>query len=141
MGKKLLPVLLVLAAASLFLAFKSLDGGNNMGSDNPKSKFSRVLRNVGILLEEGHYSPKKLNDDFSRLAFNKFQEELDGDKNIFLQSDIDGFKKFANRLDDEIRGSELQSFFCRVRCLSAKGSGSGRTVQKCIGQAHRLYGK
>lgn len=111
MGKKLLPVLLVLAAASLFLAFKSLDSGNYMGSDNPKSKFSRVLRNVGILLEEGHYSPKKLNDDFSRLAFNKFQEELDGDKNIFLQSDIEGFKKFANRLDDEIRGSELQSFF------------------------------
>jgi carboxyl-terminal processing protease len=111
MGKKLLPVLLVLAAASLFLAFKSLDSGNYMGSDNPKSKFSRVLRNVGILLEEGHYSPKKLNDDFSRLAFNKFQEELDGDKNIFLQSDIDGFKKFATRLDDEIRGSELQSFF------------------------------
>lgn len=111
MGKKLLPVLLVLAAASLFLAFKSLDGGNYMGSDNPKSKFSRVLRNVGILLEEGHYSPKKLNDDFSRLAFDKFQEELDGDKNIFLQSDIDGFKKYANRVDDEIRGSELQSFF------------------------------
>ncbi len=111
MGKKLLPVLLVLAAASLFLAFKSLDSGNYRGSDNPKSKFSRVLRNVGILLEEGHYSPKKLNDDFSRTAFNKFQDELDGDKNIFLQSDIDGFKKFATRLDDEIRGSELQSFF------------------------------
>jgi carboxyl-terminal processing protease len=111
MSRKLLPVMLVLAAASLFLAFRSLGSTNNDGRDNPKSKFSRVLRNVGILLEEGHYSPRKLNDDFSKLVMKKFQEELDGDKNIFLQSDIEGFKKFDSRIDDEIKGSELQSFF------------------------------
>jgi carboxyl-terminal processing protease len=110
MSRKTLPIMLVLAAASLFLAFRSL-GSNNEGRDNPKTKFGRVLRNVGILLEEGHYSPKKINDDFSRQVLKKFQEELDGDKGIFLQSDIISFQKYATRIDDEINGSELQSFF------------------------------
>lgn len=111
MSRKLLPIMLVLAAASLFLAFKSLGSSSTEGNDNPKSKFSRVLRNVGILLEEGHYSPRKINDDFSRLVMKKFEDDLDGDKSIFLQSDIESFKKYETRIDDEIRGSELQSFF------------------------------
>ena len=58
MSKKFIPVILVLTAASLFLPFKSQ--GKTDNDDNPKSKYTKVLRNVGVLLEEGHYSPKKL---------------------------------------------------------------------------------
>ena len=34
---------------------------------------------------------------FPKLVLKKFIEDLDGDKNIFLQSDMDGFKKFENK--------------------------------------------
>lgn len=108
MSKKFIPVILVLTAASLFVAFQS-QGKND--HDNPKSRYTKVLRNVGLLLEQGHYSPKKIDDNFSREVLKKFTEDLDNDKNIFLQSDIDGFKKYQDRIDDEIRGAELQSFF------------------------------
>jgi carboxyl-terminal processing protease len=111
MSRKFLPVILVLTAASLFVAFKTQGRGDRDNNDNPKSKYAKVLRNVGILLEEGHYSPKKINDDFSKQVLKKFLEDLDGDKNIFLQKDIDGFKKFETKLDDEIHGSEIESFF------------------------------
>ena len=107
-SKKFFPVILVLTGASLFLAFQTQGKSDN---DNPKSRYSKVIRNVGMLLEQGHYSPRKIDDNFSKLVLKKFTEELDNDKNIFLLSDLEGFKKFENKIDDEIHGTELESFF------------------------------
>jgi carboxyl-terminal processing protease len=109
MSKKFIPVVLVLTIASVFIAFTSQGKGDK--GDNPKSKYAKVLRNVGILLEEGHYSPKKIDDAFSKQVLAKYIKDLDDDKNIFLQSDVDGFKKFDDRIDDEIHGSDLKSFY------------------------------
>ncbi|MBL0057099.1 MAG: carboxy terminal-processing peptidase [Chitinophagaceae bacterium] len=108
MSRKFLPVILVLTGAGLFLAFQSQ---GKFSYDNPKSKYTKVLRNVGLLLEQGHYSPKKIDDDFSKLVLKKFTDELDNDKNIFFLSDLQGFKKFETKIDDEIHGAELESFF------------------------------
>lgn len=108
MSKKFIPVILVLTAASLFLAFQTQGKSDR---DNPKSKYIRIIRNVGMLLEQGHYSPKTIDDGFSKLVLKKFTEDLDADKNIFLQGDIDGFKKFETKIDDEIHGADLVSFF------------------------------
>jgi len=108
MSKKFIPVILVLTATSLFVAFQTQ---GNPGRDNPKSKYTKVIRLVGSLLEQGHYSPKAIDDNFSKQVLKKFIEDLDGEKNIFLQSDIDGFKKYDSKIDDEIHGAELISFF------------------------------
>lgn len=109
MSKKFIPVILVLTAASFFVAFQSQ--GKSDGDDNPKSRYAKILRNVGILLEEGHYSPKKIDDAFSKDVFKKFVEDLDGEKNILLQSDINGLKKYETVIDDEIHGAPIESFF------------------------------
>ncbi len=110
LSKKFIPVALILIGAGLFLAFQSQ--GKNENDDNPKSRYSKVLRTVGLLLEEGHYSPKKIDDSFSKVVFKKFTEDLDDDKNVFLQSDIDSLSAlYGTAIDDEIHGSELKSFF------------------------------
>ncbi len=108
MSKKFIPVILVLTAASVFLAFQTQGKSDH---DNPKSKYTRIIRNVGMLLEQGHYSPKKIDDSFSKLVLKKFIDDLDNDKNIFLQSDIEDFRKYENKIDDEIHGAELMSFY------------------------------
>ena len=107
MSKKFLPVLLVLTIASLFVAFQT----QGRAGDNPKTKNEKILRNVGLLLEQGHYSPKNINDSFSKQVLNRFVKDLDEDKSIFLQSDIDSFTKYQNRVDDEIHGAKLESFY------------------------------
>ncbi len=109
MSKKFFPVILLLIAASFFIALQSQ--GRTETEDNPKTRHSKILRNVGILLTEGHFSPKKIDDNFSSEVLKKFTEDLDGDKNILLASDIASFQKFANRIDDEINGAELKSFY------------------------------
>lgn len=110
MSKKFLPFMLILLGAGLFIGFKSL-GGSELNDENPKIRYSKILRNVGILLEEGHYSPKKINDDFSKAVLKKFEQDLDGEKNIFFQSDLDALKKYETRIDNEIHGDEIESFF------------------------------
>ena len=110
MSKKFIPVILVLTGASFFLAFQSQ--GKNENDDNPKLRYTKILRNVGILLEEGHVSPKKIDDVFSKEVFNKFLTTLDADKDILLKSDVDGFKKYETKIDDEIHGTvPVESFY------------------------------
>ena len=107
MSKKFIPVVLALTGATLFLAVQT-QGRNE---DNPKSKNEKILRSVGMLLEQGHFSPKKIDDNFSKTVLTRFVSDLDDDKTIFLQADIDSFKRFETRIDDEIHGSPLESFY------------------------------
>ncbi|HEY5368716.1 MAG TPA: carboxy terminal-processing peptidase [Hanamia sp.] len=110
MSKKFIPVLIILILAGLFIGYGVMGRGDKR-SDDPKTKYEKILRNVGIVLEQGHYQPKKIDDSFSREVLKKFEEELDPDKYIFLQSDIDSFKVYQNRIDDEIHGAPLKSFY------------------------------
>ena len=93
MSKKFIPVVLALTGATLFLAVQT----QGKDDDNPKSKNEKILRNVGMLLEQGHFSPRKIDDDFSKLVMKKFISDLDDDKTIFLQADIDSFKRFETK--------------------------------------------
>ncbi|MBK7345383.1 MAG: hypothetical protein IPI98_00240 [Chitinophagaceae bacterium] len=82
-----------------------------MSKITPKPAHAKILRNVGILLEEGHFRPHKIDDAFSKEVLTKFLKDLDGDKNYFSQADIDAFNKYGNKIDDEIHGSPLESFY------------------------------
>src|SRR4029078_186244 len=109
MSRKFLPILFLLIGAGVFFTFKTMGRGDS--NDNPRTKNEKILRNVGIVLEQGHYSPKKIDDDYSKEVFKKYIDDLDGDKYIFLQKDIDGFKKYETKIDDEIHGASLESFY------------------------------
>jgi carboxyl-terminal processing protease len=106
MSKRFLPVLAILIGAGLFIALQTQ---GRTTEDTPKSKNEKILHNVGLLLVQAHYSPRKLDDNFSKLILKNFETQLDGDKFLFLQSDIDSFKRFDNAIDDEIRGSAALS--------------------------------
>lgn len=110
MSKKFLPILFLLIGAGLFVTFKTMGRGDD-SNDNPRTKNEKILRNVGIVLEQGHYSPKKIDDNFSKEVFKKYLDDLDPDKFIFLQKDIDGFKKYETKIDDEIHGANLESYY------------------------------
>lgn len=90
---------------SLFIAFRSIYGTD---SNEKIAQQQKLLSTVGALLEQQHYSPKKINDDFSKKVFKAYLDQLDGDKSIFIASDINGLKKFETSIDDEIHGSGIQ---------------------------------
>lgn len=104
-SKKSLPILLGVLVAGVFIAFQTI------GLGNPPTKYEKILRQVGVMLEQGHYSPKKIDDNFSKEVFDKYLLALDPEKQLFLKSDVEQLKKdFSTKIDDEIHGAPLQSF-------------------------------
>lgn len=106
---KRLPIVVLLALTGSFLAFRSI--GNTTHNSNPPGKYEQILRLVGEMMSQAHYSPQDINDAFSKKVFKKFMGDLDPEKNMYLQADIDQLqKKYENRIDDEIKGADAAFF-------------------------------
>lgn len=108
LSKKVLPVLLIVIFGSLFWAFK---GRTRTTDEEPTlAKQQRLLTGIGQILEARHYSPKPIDDAFSKEVFTKYLSSLDPDKDIFIQADINDLKKYETTIDDEINGANIQFF-------------------------------
>ena len=102
--KGLLLVAIVLFGG-LFFAFRTTALS---GTTIPVTPQQKLLTTVGSILEDQHYSPKVINDAFSRQVFKKYLSDIDGDKSLFLQSDITALKKYETTIDDEIHGAAIE---------------------------------
>jgi len=103
---KRLPLLLLMLAGGIFIASQTMGTSNS----TPPGKYEKILQIVGEYIAQGHFKPKEINDDFSRQVFNKYFEELDPEKNILMQQDIESLRKFETKIDDEIKGAQVQFF-------------------------------
>jgi len=105
-SKKSLGLLIILLiGGGLFYAVRS-------GSHTePSNRYEQILRRVGEMLEEGHFSPRKIDDQFSREVFYRYLKTLDPDRHFFLASDLVLLKKYETRIDDELLGAKLESFY------------------------------
>src|SRR5215203_964133 len=121
---KRLPIVIAMLIAGIFLAF------NTMGKSNtpPPGKYEKILQIVGEYLKQGHFSPKEINDDFSKKVYNRYFEELDQDKDLFLQQDITSLNQYSTKIDDEIKGSPVQFF------LEA-----GKVFNKRVDETSQIY--
>ncbi|GMV77713.1 MAG: tail-specific protease [Chitinophagaceae bacterium] len=106
-SRKGIIVLVALTFGILFFAFANNNILNGK-SDDTLSQKKKLLVSIGVLIEKQHYSSPKIDDKFSKQVFKDFLDALDNEKNIFIQSDIDGFKKYENYVDDEIHGADLK---------------------------------
>ncbi len=110
LNMKRLPIVIMMVMAGSFLAFKTMGTGTNNNSKNPPSKYEQILKLVGSMLTEAHFSPQDINDAFSKKVFKKFMADLDREKNMFLQSDMNTLKKYETKVDDEIKGAPVEFF-------------------------------
>ena len=98
--RTVLPALLVILLGITLWAFKQNDKSND-------SKEQMLLAAIGTILEQKHFAPKTIDDNFSKQVFSKYLETVNPDKDIFLKQDIDYLKKYEVTLDDEIHGAPL----------------------------------
>ena len=103
LNRKVLPLVLVMIFAGVFWAFQS-QGENGKSLTNQQ----KILTTLGSIIEQNHYNPKPINDNFSKEVFKRFIQTIDGDKNLFLEADIQSLKKFEITIDDEIHGAPIQ---------------------------------
>lgn len=120
---KRLPILILLLAGGFFLA-SSMEKPKN----DPPGKYEKILQNITEMLKEGHYSPKSIDDDFSKKIFSKYFENLDPNKNIFLLEDLVALKKYETKIDDEMKGAPVEFFIA-----------AGNTFNKRMTEAELIY--
>ena len=108
LNMKRIPVLILLVLGASFLTFQSL--GKDQPRLDPPDRYSKIMQLVGRMLAEGHYSPQALDDAFSKKVFKRYLEELDPEKNILLQQDVDQLKAYENTIDEEIKGAPVVFF-------------------------------
>ncbi|MEI9909203.1 MAG: S41 family peptidase [Bacteroidota bacterium] len=114
---KRLPFVILIIVAGTFLAFQSMGSGTK----TPPGKYEEILKLVGEMLSQGHYSPQDINDAFSKKIYKKFIADLDPEKNIYLQADMDLLqKKYETRIDDEIKGSSAEFFLAAGKTFNTR---------------------
>ena len=72
----------------------------------PAEHHPLVTNLVATMMRYQHYSPKAIDDELSAVWLDAYVEALDPNHMIFLQSDIDGFQRYADKLDDDILSRE-----------------------------------
>ena len=77
--------------------------------DNPE-KDKLLIDLITYVLEKGHYSPKDMDDDFSRNIYKNFIAAIDPLKRYFLNSDIEEFKQYETAIDDQIKIKDVTFF-------------------------------
>ena len=94
----------VIIIGAVFFAFKTTE---NQNGELPEIRHRKLLSTIGHLLETEHYSPRKIDDEFSKDVFREYVKALDPEKNIFLKSDIDVLRVYETKLDNEIHGDPI----------------------------------
>ncbi|WP_091422906.1 carboxy terminal-processing peptidase [Formosa sp. Hel1_31_208] len=93
---------------ALLLAFASCSFTTKKFEDPNKDKL--LIQLITYVLEQGHFNPQELNDDFSRNVFEGYIDQLDPFKRYFYKSDIEEFEAYKDQLDDQIKTYDLTFF-------------------------------
>ena len=68
----------------------------------------KIAVSVASLLQQGHYSRHKLDDEMSKKVLDQYLQDLDPNKLFFTQADVDKLRaKYETSLDDAILAGDL----------------------------------
>lgn len=86
------------------------------------------------IINQGHYHPKKMNDEFSEKAFHYYLDNIDGAKRFFIQSEIDQLKVYQDKIDDEANDRSLKFFNLSVDLLEKAIARSQKVYEEVVAQ-------
>jgi len=87
-------VLLALSAVVFLVAA-------NYPKTDDAEKEAILMQTILAGLDQLHYAPQKIDDDFSNKVFDLYLERIDGNKRWLTQGDVDRLTVYKNKLDDQ----------------------------------------
>lgn len=70
-----------------------------------------ISRSVSKLIEELHYSQRRLDNSTSSAVLDRYLDTLDGNRMFFLAADVASFSRYRYELDDRAKSGELRPAF------------------------------
>lgn len=77
---------------------------------NSAEKESLILNIMLSVMDQIHFEPKDLDDEFSKQAFDRYLSSLDGAKRYLVQAEVDQLKAYQFKLDDEAEKRSTEFF-------------------------------
>lgn len=71
-------------------------------------------------LNQAHYSPLKINDEFSEKAYSLYLKRLDVNKKFLLQSDVDALAKYRRQIDDEVNTGNFDFYNLSEKIIASR---------------------
>ena len=78
--------------------------------ESSTDKDKTLVELLTYVIDNGHYSPATIDDNFSKGVYKAYLEALDPSKRFFTQADIAEFAKYETQLDDQIKAKDLAFF-------------------------------
>ena len=109
----------------LFLSVVGVLGGvvfMNFFQKPPQStpaKEAVLIRSILDGLENMHYQPKQVDDDFSQKLYDLYLKDVDGGKRFYTQKDIDQLEKYKKELDDQAKAGTFQFMDLSIQMMEA----------------------
>ncbi|OFZ62054.1 MAG: tail-specific protease, partial [Bdellovibrionales bacterium RIFOXYB2_FULL_36_6] len=95
----------------LFISFSSELWAENFDIITPRPEYSSQCMNIIKSLERNHYSEKTLDNEMSSAILNQYIKQLDPMKQLFTLSDINQFKHYQFRFDNDLKKGNLDMAF------------------------------
>ncbi|MGZ4042035.1 MAG: carboxy terminal-processing peptidase [Bacteroidia bacterium] len=71
-------------------------------------------------LNANHYSPVKLDDNFSEKVFDLYMKRLDNTKKFLLQEDVDALAKYRRDIDDQVQNQRHDFYKKSVELITKR---------------------
>lgn len=114
------------------LVISCLSFGNKKKNPPPKEKI--LVKLIQHILENGHYSPIKIDDDFSKRVYHDFLEYMDYSKKYLIQEDILEFKIHKTLIDQEVKAGILSFYKLVLNRFKLRLAQSERYYQNILKQ-------
>lgn len=129
-----------LLAFTIVLLMFVFSAGKKNTNVTDGSKEAIILHTVMQVLEQAHFRPQDLNDEFSKAVYKTYLQDLDGSKRFFTQSDIQQLKAYETRLDEDIKGRNLDFHNLSVKLFHAALLKSKPFYEAAIAQSYEFTG-
>jgi carboxyl-terminal processing protease len=93
------------------------------GSTTPQKDFKKqriILELLNASLNQAHFDPPQIDDEFSKKAYKLYVERIDFNKLFLIQEDIDQLSKFETLIDDEIKNGTFRFYDLSVEIVEER---------------------
>ena len=104
----------IVATALALVAVPAVAGMTETKADDrlePEARHENIGETVTHFIQRSHYNHTAVDDELSSQVLDRYIESLDGNRMYMLQSDIDYFEKYRNKLDDFVKTEPLDGVY------------------------------
>jgi carboxyl-terminal processing protease len=110
--------------------------GHAQGLDQPAKYEANKTKLLSYMirerLETNHFNHKIIDDTVSEAAFGLYLKQLDFQKTILLQEDVEKLRKYSKLIDDEMNSGKLELAEAGSAALSARAAVVSEMVKEIL---------